>query len=107
MQKKERRMEKIEQEKRQLINFGHKFNKLGGTKVIIAYFGLLVIFFWFDCREAAFFLGIYGAFKAGLVTPDAIVALMNKHEFTARFSHLIANNPNVLVFVLFEGRQAF
>lgn len=41
MQKKERRMEKIEQEKRQLINFGHKFNKMGGTKVVIAYFGLL------------------------------------------------------------------
>ncbi|CBK20920.2 uncharacterized protein [Blastocystis hominis] len=90
LQKKERRMEKIEQEKRQLINFGHKFNKMGGTKVVIAYFGL----------EAAFFLGIYGAFKAGLVTPDAIVALMNKYEITARFSHLIANNPNASLLTL-------
>lgn len=39
--------------------------------------------------------GFYAAFKAGLVSPDAIVALMNRWEFTSKFSHIIANNPNV------------
>lgn len=47
------------------------------------------------CREFLCIGGFYAAFKAGLVSPDAIVALMNRWEFTAKFSHIIANNPNV------------
>lgn len=43
LQKKEKRIEKIEKEKRQLINFGHKFNQMGGTKVVVAYFGLFIL----------------------------------------------------------------
>lgn len=35
--------EKLEAKKKSLLGFGHKFNELGGTKVIIAYFGLCVI----------------------------------------------------------------
>ena len=39
--------------------------------------------------------GFYGMFKAGLVSPESIVVLMNKWELTSRFSHFIADNPNV------------
>ena len=35
--------EKLESKKKSLLGFGHKFNELGGTKVIIAYFGLYVV----------------------------------------------------------------
>ena len=31
---------KKEKEKKSVLNFGHKFKELGGTKVVIAYFGL-------------------------------------------------------------------
>ena len=41
------------------------------------------------------YIKLYAAFKAGLVSPDSIVALMNRWEITAKFSHIIANNPNV------------
>ncbi|KAK8809244.1 hypothetical protein WA171_000828, partial [Blastocystis sp. BT1] len=82
--RKEKRKEVLEGKKDSLIGLGHKFNQLGGTRVIVAYFGL----------ELACWAGFYGLFKAGLLSPDTIVALMNKYEFTARFSHIIANNPN-------------
>ena len=39
-EKKEKRKELIEKEKKSVLNFGHKFKELGGTKVVIAYFGL-------------------------------------------------------------------
>ena len=48
-----------------------------------------------SCRELACLAGFYGSFKLGLVSPDTIVALMNKWEFTSRYSHIIMNNPNV------------
>lgn len=47
------------------------------------------------CRDVFCWLGFYGLFKAGLLSPEMIVSLMNKWEFTARFSHIIANNPTV------------
>ena len=50
-------------------------------------------------RDVFCWLGFYGLFKAGLLSPEMIVTLMNKWEFTARFSHIIANNPTVGVCV--------
>lgn len=58
------------------------------------------------CSEFAFLAGIYASFKAGLVSPDTIVGLMNKYELTARFSHIIANNPNVVLLKQINCRLA-
>ncbi|KAK8824009.1 hypothetical protein WA556_003334, partial [Blastocystis sp. ATCC 50177/Nand II] len=89
-ERREKRHELVEKEKKSVISFGHKFNQMGGTKVVIAYFGL----------ELACLAGFYGSFKLGLVSPDTIVALMNKWEFTSRYSHIIMNNPNASLFTL-------
>ena len=35
--------ERLEASKKSLLCFGHKFSELGGTKVVIAYFGLCVL----------------------------------------------------------------
>lgn len=39
-EKKEKRKEVVEKQKKSVLNFGHKFNQMGGPKVVIAYFGL-------------------------------------------------------------------
>ena len=39
-ERREKRHELVEKEKKSVISFGHKFNQMGGTKVVIAYFGL-------------------------------------------------------------------
>ena len=56
-------------------------------------------------RDVFCWLGFFGLFKAGLLSPEMIVTLMNKWEFTARFSHIIANNPTVGVSVYVYGRR--
>ena len=56
-------------------------------------------------RDVFCWLGFYGLFKAGLLSPEMIVSLMNKWEFTARFSHIIANNPTVGKSVSVYGRR--
>ena len=94
-----------EDKKNRLLSFGHKFSELGGTKVVIAYIGLCVCVYCVSSRDVFCWLGFYGLFEAGLLSPDMIVSLMNKWEFTARFSHIIANNPTVRVCGLVECRR--
>ena len=96
-ERREKRHELVEKEKKSVINFGHKFNQLGGTKVVIAYFGLYCCTYLVSRREAVCLAGFYFSFKLGLVSPETIVGVMNKWEFTSRYSHLIMNNPNVWI----------
>ena len=42
-EKRKERKEMIEMKKKGLLNFGHKFQQMGGTNVVIAYFGLYVV----------------------------------------------------------------
>ena len=69
MQKKEKRIEKIQEEKRQLINFGHKFNKMGGTKVVVAYFGLFFCFFSVIVESLLSFSESMGLLRLGWYLP--------------------------------------
>ena len=96
-ERREKRHELVEKEKKSVINFGHKFNQMGCTKVVIAYFGLYFCWYSVSHREAACLAGFYVSFKLGLVSPETIIGLMNKWEFTSRYSHIIMSNPNVLI----------
>ena len=69
LQKKEKRIEKIQEEKRQLINFGHKFNKMGGTKVVVAYFGLFFCFFSVIVESLLSFSESMGLLRLGWYLP--------------------------------------
>lgn len=69
MQKKEKRIEKIQEEKRQLINFGHKFNKMGGTKVVVAYFGLFFCFISVIVESLLSFSESMGLLRLGWYLP--------------------------------------
>ena len=99
-EEKKQRSEKLEKSKESVMKVGHKFSQMGGPQVVAAYFGLLIFIIYLIYREFLCIGGFYAAFKAGLVSPDAIVGFLNRWEFTSKFSHIIANNPNVY---LLEG----
>ncbi|KAK8815698.1 hypothetical protein WA538_004823, partial [Blastocystis sp. DL] len=78
------------QGKKELLGLGKKFTKMGGTRVVVAYFGL-----HYGC-----WLGFYLLFKNGLLSPDMIASFMNRYEFLSRYSALITENPNASLLTL-------